>query len=155
MKKILLIAFLLTFAAGSATAQQIHAPGTGTGGPGTGGTAGNSGMAGNTGMTGNFGSPALRLTEELGLDVDQAAEIELIFEEAQLLRAEEQERAQLVSCDNRANTQAQIFEILTPEQQALYAELQQKRDEFRKAFNEMKQARGGFGGGRGMQDCGN
>jgi len=153
MKKILLIAFLLTFAAGSAIAQQQRASGQS---PDASGTPGNSGMAGNTSMAGNFGSPALRLTEQLGLDVGQAAEIELIFEEAQLLREEEWERARLVSCDNRTNTQAQILEILTPEQQALYAELQQKRDDFRRAFNEMKGARGGgFGGGRGMQDCDN
>lgn len=137
MKKLLLIAVLLTFATGTAIAQQKGGPGSPSGGQG------NSGYLGN--------GQVERLTEQLGLDEAQAAEIAIIFEEAQLLRDEERARMRAIAAENRANTHAMIIEVLTPEQQALFDELQQKREELRQALGDMGMSRrgGGFGGGAG------
>jgi len=139
MKKALLIALLLTLTAGMAIAQQQGGPGSFQGGKGT---------------QGNFqrGNPVERLTENLGLNESQAAQIALIFEDAQLLRIEERERSRLVSEEIRANTHAQVLEILTPEQQALFEEQRQKREEFRRALEDARADRG-FGGRRGSGDC--
>jgi Spy/CpxP family protein refolding chaperone len=142
MKKVLLIAVLLSLSAGMAVAQQ------------QGGPASPHGMQGNPGhfYAGSPVNPAERLIENLGLDEAQAAEVTAIFEEAQLLRDEERERARLVSDEIRANVHAQIQLILTPEQLALFEEQLQKRDQLRQALDDMR-AEHGFGGGHGMGDC--
>ncbi len=148
MKKIVLIAFLFALAAGTAMAQQ------GQGGPGNAGGNGNPAVAGNSAGPGGPGDPAARLTELLGLDDVQAAEIAAIFEDAQLLREQEQERARQFASDMRASIHEQIVLLLTPEQLALYEEHQAKREEFRQMLDEMRQSRGGNGGGgRGTGEC--
>ena len=141
MKKTLLIALLLVLTAGMAIAQQ-------RGGPDS--------FQGGKGKQGNFqrGNPVERLTENLGLDESQAAQIALIFEDAQLLRNEERERSRAVAEETRANTHAQVLEVLTPEQQALFEEQRLKREEFRQALDDARAERG-FGGGRGSRDCDN
>lgn len=144
MKKILLIALLLTLSTGMVIAQQQDGPGSPQGGKGHQGNA----------YAGNFGSPVERLTEDLGLDEAQAAEIAFIFEEAQLLRDEERERIRAISDENRANTHARVMEVLSPEQQALFEEQRMKREELRQALKDVRAERG-FGGSRGSRDCDN
>jgi len=147
MKKVLLIALLLTLATGTAIAQSQQGPGGQ--GPGGNGNPGNY-------MGGNPGNPVDRLTDQLGLDTDQAIAVAAIFEENQLARFEEQERAHQANCEIRISTHEQILALLTPEQALLFEEHQLKRDELRRALDEMRQAHGGgFGGERGLQDCGN
>ena len=142
MKKTLLIALLLSLSAGLAVAQQQGGPGTAPG------------MQGKPGHfhAGSPVNPVERLIENLGLDEAQAAEVAAIFEEAQLLREEAHEKARLASEEIRANVHAQIQLILTPEQQALFDEQLQKREQLRQALDDMR-AEHGFGGGRGMGDC--
>lgn len=142
MKKALLIALLLTFAAGSAIAQKQGGPGSPGGGMGHHGNV----------HGGNFGNPVERLTESLGLDEAQAAAIAPIFEENQLLREEQREQAQVKAEEMRANTHAQILELLTPEQAALFEEQLQDREAFRQKLEEFRADRG-FGGGRGTGGC--
>jgi len=148
MKKLLLIALLLALSTGVAIAQ---GQGSGQGSIGGSGGHGN-GMAGGHG---NFGNPLDRMTEQLGLNEAQVAAIAAIFDENQALRDEEREKSRLISCDIRANTQAQILGILTPEQIAIHEELQLQREEFRRAYEDMQQSRGrsGFGNGPGKPDC--
>lgn len=150
MKKVLLIAFLLVFATGTAIAQS-----QGQGGNGNGGGKGNAAMTGNPGGPGD---PVARLTDLLGLDEVQVASLTAIFEEAQLLREQEQERARLLAEEMRTTIHDEIVAVLTPEQLALYEEHQAKREEFKQMLDEMRQARGGAGGfggggGRGTGDC--
>ena len=142
MKKALLIALVLTLSAGLAVAQQHGGPGSNQGGKG---------QAGNS-QARERSHPVDRLTENLGLDEAQAAEITLIFEEAQLVRAEEREKSCVIMEENRANTHAQILEVLTPEQAALFQEQHQKREDLRQALEDVRADRG-FGGGRGKGDC--
>ena len=153
MKKILLIALLLTFATGTALAQG-QPGGQGSGGPGSGGNGTPANAAG--GNFGNPGNPVDRLTEQLGLDAAQVAAITAIFEESQLQRDVERARAHAADCENRAITHELILAELTDDQVLLYEELQQRREELRQAMEEVRQAHGGggYGGGRGMMDCG-
>jgi len=139
MKRSLLIALLLILTAGMAIAQQQDGSGS---------------FQGGKGKQGHFqrGNQAERLTENLGLDESQAAQIALIFEDAQLLRNEERERTRAVFEEIRATTHAQVLEVLTPEQQALFEEQRQKREEFREALKDARADRG-FGEGRGSRDC--
>ena len=144
MKKLLLIALILTFAAGTAIAQQQGGPGSQSGAKGNPGNA----------QTGGYsGSPVERLTDLLGLDESQAAAIELIFEDSQFLREEERERARLISEENRANTHVQIMDVLTAEQQAIFEEHRQQRENMKQALEELRAERGFGGGGRGTRDC--
>jgi Spy/CpxP family protein refolding chaperone len=142
MKKTLLIALLLTLSAGTALAQQKGGPGS----PG--------GFSGNPGNfhAGAPVNPAERLTERLGLDEAQAAEVANIFEEARMLRDEERERSRLVADEIRANVHAQLQLVLTPEQQAQFEEQLQQREQMRQALEDLRAERG-FGGGRGSGDC--
>ena len=145
MKKLLLIAFLLTFAVGTAIAQQ--------GGPGSqGGGKGNQGNSQNGGGNGN---PVERMTELLGLTETQAAAIELIFEDSQALREEERERAREAAQKNRADTHTLILAELTDEQAAIFEEHRQQREALKQALEELRNERGfgGTGGGRGTGDC--
>ncbi|MGB5488722.1 MAG: hypothetical protein WBN06_15125 [Lysobacterales bacterium] len=144
MKKTLLIALVLLLTSGMAIAQQNGGPEGFQGGKGN--------MANN--HRGNHGNPVDRLTERLGLDETQAAEIALIFEETQLLREEEREKCRAMSEELRENTHTQIIEVLTPEQQALFEAQLQERKQMRQAFEEARADRG-FGGGRGKGDCNN
>ncbi len=139
MKKTLLIALILMLSAGMAIAQQ------------QGGQGGGKGNRGDS-QAGNRGNPVERLTENLGLDEAQAAEIALIFEETQLLREEERERCRAVSEEIRVTTHARVREQLTPDQQALFEEQRQQREQLRQAVEEARADRG-FGGGRGTGDC--
>ena len=143
MKKLLLIALLLTFATGIAVAQQNGGPGSQGGGQGN----------GQFGNSGNSGNPVDRLTERLGLTVEQAAAIAIIFEENQLLR--EQERALACEIDNeaRANTHAKILGLLTDEQQILFAQQRQERQAMKEAFEEYRAERGFGGDSRGPRGC--
>ena len=144
MKKLLLTALLLTFAAGTVVAQQQGDPGSQGGGKG---------KPAHTQSGGNFGSPVERLTDLLGLDEGQIATIELIFEDGQLVREEERERARAVSEENRANTHAQIMDVLTTEQQVLFEEHRQQRESMKQAIEEFRAERNYGGGGRGARDC--
>ena len=146
MKKLILIALLLTMAAGTAMAQ-------GMGGNGNGAAGGK----GNPAMTGGGpGDPVARLTEVLGLSDTQAEAVAAIFEAAQLLREEEQERARQFAEEMRTTIHDEISLLLSAEQLELYEEHQAKRAEFRAMLDEMRQARGGNGGGgrgTGTGDC--
>mgnify|MGYP001815945853 CR=1 FL=1 len=141
MKMTLLIALVWLLTSGMAIAQQNGGP------PGYQGDNGN--MAANRG---NRGNPVDRMTEHLGLDEAQAAEIELIFEESHQLREEERERCRALSEGLRESTHAQILGVLTPEQQILFEERQQQREQMRQALEEIRAERG-FGGGKGPGDC--
>jgi Spy/CpxP family protein refolding chaperone len=143
MKKLLLVAFLLTFAAGTAIAQQ--------GGPGSQG--GGKGNPGNAQNGGNSGSPVERLTELLNLTGDQVADIEYIFEGSQALREEERAKARAAGEKNRADTHALILEVLTPTQIEVFEEHQQQREALKQALEELRNERGFGGGGRGTGDC--
>jgi len=142
MKKTLLIALVLLLSSGMAIAQQNGGPEGPQGGKGN--------MADN--HRGNPGNPVDRLTERLGLDEAQAAEIALIFEESQQLRNEERERCRAMSDEIRESTHAQVLEVLTPEQQALFEAQRQQREQLRQALEDVRDDRG-FGGGRGTGDC--
>jgi hypothetical protein len=139
MKKTLLVALILMLSAGMAIAQQQGGPGGGKGNRGD-------------SQTGNRGNPVERLTEHLGLDDAQAAEIAFIFEETQLLREEERERSRAVADEIRATTHARVMEELNPDQQALFEEQRLEREQMRQAIKEFR-TDGGFGGGRGTGDC--
>ena len=132
MKKFLLIALLLTFATGTAIAQPKGGPGAPSGGQGNSGT-----------------TQIERLTDQLGLDGLQAEKISYIFEEAQLLRDEERAKIQLIMDEQRIITHELILEVLTADQQVLFEELQQRRDELQQALKDMGMSRGGAGGGFG------
>lgn len=144
MKKTLLIALVLLLTSGMAIAQQ-------NGGPE--GPQGGEGNMANT-YRGNPGNPADRMTERLGLDETQAAKIALIFEETQLLREEERENCRATSEALRENTHAQVMEVLSAEQQALFAAQLEERQQMKQAMDEARADRGfGGGGGRGTGDC--
>ena len=146
MKKSLLIALLLVFASGTAIAQNNNVFGQGNDGNGRNG--GNGEYAG-----GN--QHVERMTEQLGLDETQQAQITAIFEISQALHAEEQERFRQMSREIRDNANAEIVLLLTPEQAAMHEELQQKRAEFKRALEDAR-GEGGYGrGGHGTRDCGN
>jgi len=142
MKKTLLIALVLLLTSGMVIAQQNGGPEGFQGGKGN--------MANN--YRGNRGNPVDRMTEHLGLDEAQAAEIALIFEENQAMREEERERCRAMSEELRENTHLQILEVLTTEQQALFEEQRQQREQMKQAMDEARADRG-FGGGRGTGDC--
>ncbi|MGD9264972.1 MAG: hypothetical protein PVJ71_04250 [Lysobacterales bacterium] len=152
MKKIVLIAMLFALATGSVYAQGI---GNGNGG-GQGGGQG-SGQGG-----GNPGSPVDRLTELLGLDAAQVADLTAIFDDAQLLREQERERARAIAEEHQAAMKSAILAILYPEQVAIYEAHQAEKAAFRKAFDEMMAERrgrggnagGGFGGSGNPDGCG-
>ena len=149
MKKTLLIALVLLLTSGMAIAQQKGGQGPGQGGPGS--------AQNGTDNPGNFQdrnsvSKVERLTERLGLDEAQAAEIALILEDAALVRNEERERSRAVAMENREATHAQIMAVLSLEQQALMEEQMQQREQLRQTLEDMGADRG-FGRGRGTGDC--
>ena len=113
MKKLLLFALLLSLAMGTAIAKQ-------KGGPDRAPRGG--------------GDPIERLTDRLGLDADQVVKITTIFEASKALRDEEREAFQAILCEIRTGSHTQILAELTIDQQALFDELQQKREEAREAF---------------------
>jgi len=143
MKKTLLIALLLMLSAGMAVAQQKGGPGSA---PGFNGNPGNF-------HAGNPVNPAERLTERLGLDEAQAAEVANIFEEARMLHEEERARTRLVADEIRANIHERIRLVLTPDQQALFEDQLQQREELKQHLEDMRAERGFGGGGRGTGDC--
>ena len=147
MKKTLLIALVLLLTSGMAIAQQNGGPGQG--GPGL-------SQSGND-NPGNFQSRnsvshVERLTERLGLDEAQAAEIAAILEDAATVRNEERARSRAIAMENRDITHAQIMATLSPEQQALMEEQIQQRAQLRQTLEEMGGERG-FGRGHGKGDC--
>ena len=149
MKKTLLIALVLLLTSGMAIAQQNGGQGPGQGGPGS--------AQDGTDNPGNFQSrnsvsKIERLTERLGLDEAQAAEIALILEDAALERNEEQERSRLIALENRENTHAQIMAVLSPDQQALMEVQIQQREQLWQTLEDMGANRG-FGRGHGTGDC--
>ena len=139
MKKLLLIALLLTFAASTAIAQQ--------GGPGSQG--GGNGNSGNSQMGGNTGSPVDRLAELLGLTDAQIIDIELIFENSQIFREEACGQARAAGEEHRALMNELILAVLTKDQQALYEEHRAQREALKQALEELRNERGFGGGGRG------
>jgi Spy/CpxP family protein refolding chaperone len=139
MKKTLLITLLLAFATGTTFAQNQNGNGQSGGKNGPGAGAGND-------------TRIERMTEQLGLDDAQVVQMMAIFEASQALRAEEQEKFRQIMSDIRDDTNAEILSVLTPEQAALHAELQQKREEFRRALQDARAYRG-FGEGRSKGDC--
>jgi Spy/CpxP family protein refolding chaperone len=141
MKKTLLFALLLAFATGTAFAQNQNGPGQSGGKNGPGAGAGND-------------TRIERMTEQLGLDEVQVTQITAIIEASDALRAEEREAFRQIMSEIRDNTKAEILLVLTPEQLILHEELQQKREEFRRALEDVR-AYGGFGASRGKGDCSN
>jgi len=149
MKKTLLIALVLLLTSGMAIAQQNGGHGPGQGGPGS--AQDGPDNPGNF-QSRNSVSKVERLTERLGLDEAQAAEIALIFEDAALVRNEERERSRAIAMENREAIHAQIMAVLSPEQQALMEEQMQQRDQLRQTLEDMGADRG-FGRGHGTGDC--
>ncbi|MGB7451773.1 MAG: hypothetical protein WBM36_06570 [Lysobacterales bacterium] len=145
MKKTLLIALLLTLSAGMAMAQQQFGPESGPGGKNRQGNF----QAGNGG---NPGSPVERLTERLGLDEAQAAEVAIIFEEALQLRNEERERVRVIFDEIRENTHARVLEVLSPEQQTLFEEQRRNREQLRQALEDVR-GFDGYGARQGRRSC--
>ena len=142
MKKTLLIALILLLTSGMAIAQQNGGQGQGQGG---------------LDNPGNFQNrdtvtKVERLTERLGLDEVQAAEIAAILEDAALVRNEERESLRAAAMENREITHAQIMAILSPEQQALMEEQIQQRQQMRQTLEDMDADRG-YGRGHGNGDC--
>jgi len=133
MKKVLLFALVLSLAMGTAIARQ-------KGGPDKPPRGGN--------------DPIERLTEQLGLNLAQVVKITAIFEDTQILRDEEKEAFQTILCEIRADSHMEILAVLTTDQQVLFDELQQKREETRKAFADSHPEHQ-FGGRHGMLDCEN
>ena len=149
MKKTLLIALVLLLTSGMAIAQQRGGQGPGQGGPGS--------AQNGTDNPGSFQDrnsvrKVERLTERLGLDEAQAAEIALILEDAALVRNEERERLRAIAMENREATHAQIMAVLSPEQQALLEEQIQQREQLRQTLEDMGADRG-FGRGHRAGDC--
>jgi len=142
MKKTLLIALVLLLTSGMAIAQQNGGQGPGQGGKDNPGNQ----------QSRNSVSQVERLTERLGLDEVQAAEIAAILEDADLVRNEERERSRAIALENREITHAQIMATLSPEQQALMEEQIQQRAELRQTLEEMGGERG-FGRGHGKGNC--
>ena len=70
-----------------------------------------------------------------------------------MLHDEERERSRLAADEIRANVHAQLRLVLTPEQQALFDEQLQQRDQLRQQLEDMRAERGFGGGGRGTGDC--
>jgi Spy/CpxP family protein refolding chaperone len=143
MKKLLLIALLLTFATGIAVAQQNGGPGSQGGGQGN----------AQSGNSGNSGSSVDRLTERLGLNEEQAIAIASIFEDNQLLREQERALACELADEARTNTHAQILEVLTLEQRDLFEQQHQERQAMKEAFEEYRAERGFGGDRRGPRGC--
>ena len=131
MKKILMIALLLTFATGTAIAKQQR----GSGPP-----------------QGRGGDPVAHLTDQLGLDAEQVAAITDIFEDTQALRDEEQLRSHEIMCEIRADSHALVLGVLTVEQQVQFEALRQSRHELKRALEEAR-ADQGYGSGRGKPLC--
>ena len=142
MKKTLLIALVLLLTSGMAIAQQNGGQGRGQGGNDNPGNQ----------QSRNSVSHVERLTERLGLDEVQAAEIAAILEDAALVRSEERERSRVIAMENREITHAQIMAILSPEQQALMEEQIQQREQLWQTLEDMGADRG-FGRGHGKGDC--
>ncbi len=142
MKKTLLIALLLSLSASMAMAQQQFGPESGPGGKNRQGNY----------QAGNPGSPAERLTERLGLDEAQAAEVALIFEEAQQLRNEERERSRVVFDEIREATHARVLEQLTPEQQTMFEQQRRDREQLKQALDDVR-GYDGFGARQGRRSC--
>jgi Spy/CpxP family protein refolding chaperone len=107
MKRIILIALVLTFAAAGTASAQMQA---GFGPP-------------------EGANPGARLVEELGLDEYQAAEIAAIFEEARAVHNEERAKSLETHAAIKAETHAAVMALLSEEQQARFEELQQLRAE--------------------------
>lgn len=145
MKKLALIAFVLIFAAGTAMAQQ--------GGPGNGNGNGG-GKGGNSQAGGGYGDPVERLTELLGLSDQQAIDIGLIFEDAQLAREEAREAARIAAEAHREAVHAAILEVLDENQAIIFEDHKAQREALKQAIQEMRNERGfGGGNGRGTGDC--
>ena len=142
MKKTLLIALLLTFAAGTAMAQQQFGPESGSGGKNRQGQF----------QAGKTGSPVERLTERLGLDEAQAAKVALIFEESLQLRNEERERSHVILDEIREATHAQVMEQLTPEQQTMFEEQRRDREYLRQALEDVR-GFDGYGAHQSRRSC--
>ena len=104
MKRILLTAILMTMLMGVAQAQPrgSHGPGPGH-------------------------NPVERLTAELNLSEDQAAQVEAIFAQAQVEREALKDSQQEDHCVIRAAVDAQLMEVFTVDQAVLFEELSQQR----------------------------
>ena len=142
MKKTLLIALLLTLSTGMAMAQQQWGSESAPGGKNRQGNY----------QAGNPGSPADRLTDRLGLDEAQAAEVALIFEEALQLRNEERERSHVVFDEIREATHARVLEQLTPEQQTMFEAQRRDREQLRQALEDVR-GYDGYGARQGRRSC--
>ena len=151
MKKIFLIALTLSLASGMAIAQQKGGFGQSQGAKGN---PGNSQVGNPDNLrAGNRGNPVERMTEQLGLDEAQAESVAVILEDMQLLRDEERQRTRATAAEIRESTHLQILDVLTPEQQVLFEEQHQRREELKQALEDLNQSRrdGGYGGGGDRQ----
>ena len=145
MKKVLLIAFLLTLSIGTAIAQ------SGQGAPPGGHHPGSPAQGHNRGFP--PGSPVDRLAEELGLADAQIAEITAIFEDAKMLHEEERETSHEVFCAIRAETRELVLAVLTPDQQATFEFMKAEREELRAQRMAEHEAGGDGSGRRGPPPC--
>ena len=151
MKKLLLIALILTFAAGTAIAQQ--------GGNGGGGNGNGNGKPANGQQGGGYGDPIDRMTELLDLTPEQVFLLEGIFGESQAVREEARNAMRAAAEAHRAEVHTQILGVLDDDQEDLWEAHQLEREALRQTLEEMGYGRGAGGngnrggGGRGTGDC--
>jgi hypothetical protein len=107
-----------------------------------------------------FGGPAsaeekvARMTEALGLDDAQRLEMYEVLLENEANRKQLREQAQIMLgpeiCSSIADSEAAILDVLDEEQQALFLEHKQQRQE---QLNQRAEERGGRGHRIGPPDC--
>jgi Spy/CpxP family protein refolding chaperone len=94
-------------------------------------------------------NPVDHLTRELSLNEDQAASISSIFESAHAQHEQERETAKQSFCTIRANSEAQIMEVLDEEQRQRFAELKTNRAKRGPGNGEHQKGQRGNRQGRG------
>ena len=80
------------------------------------------------------GNPASHLTEELGLDEQQAAQVAAVFEEAKTMREGVEQQSHELHCEIKAYVDEQLMAIFNVDQQTRFQELLANRPE-RKSGN--------------------
>lgn len=75
------------------------------------------------------GNPAVHLTEELGLDEQQAAQVAAVFEEAHTMREGVEQQSHELHCEIKAFVDEQLMAIFTADQQTRFQELRSNRSE--------------------------
>ncbi len=72
--------------------------------------------------------PAARLSEQLSLNADQTAQIEVIVSESRAMHEEQRGRSQETFCAIRAEAEAQMMDVFNEDQQIQFVQLRQARE---------------------------